>query len=201
MLLTMLHERGDRSRSHGLPVSVLKAQASALGVPLMVRPATWDDYEAVFIDALRELGRAGISVGVFGDIDLEEHREWVMKVCDATAVKPHLPLWGQPRKVSLAELIRNGFEATIVSVKKEVLDRRFLGRRIDQETVDDLEAAGVDASGEAGEYHTVVTNGPLFARPVEIRKGSVHERDGYLFLDVGFSGASICLDSADVRSG
>jgi uncharacterized protein (TIGR00290 family) len=201
MLLTMLHEDGERSRSHGLPISVFKSQASSLGVPLMLRSATWDDYEAVFMDALSELKGMGVSAGVFGDIDIEEHREWVHKVCRSAGLRPYHPLWGQDRRALLDELLKEGFEATIVAVNKDALDKDFLGKRITRDVINQLESQGVDASGERGEYHSVVTNGPLFSRPIKISTNKIHERDGYLFLDVAVPKANTCLDSTDIRGG
>jgi len=184
MLLTMMTEQGVRSRSHGLSASLLKAQADALGIPLMMRLASWDSYESEFIDALRIMKRDGIEVGVFGDIDLEPHLQWVQKVCAIVGIKPYHPLWGEKRDALLDELLASGFKATIVAVKDGTLDRRFLGKTIDAAVVDELKDAGIDTSGEAGEYHTVVTDGPMFSKPLMLKKGSVELRDGYLFLDV-----------------
>jgi uncharacterized protein (TIGR00290 family) len=167
----------------------------------MLRASTWEGYEAVFTEAITELKGKGVSVGVFGDIDLEEHREWVHKVCARADIIPHHPLWSEARRSLLEELLREGFEATIVAVKKGTLDASLLGRRLTRETIEELEAAGVDASGELGEYHTVVTNGPLFSRPLQISTHEVHEHDGYLFLEVSITGASPCLDSTDIRGG
>ena len=68
-LLTMLDEGGRRTHSHALPVSLVARQAQALGLPLVLRSASWDTYEAAFIDGLAELrGERGVEVGVFGDI-------------------------------------------------------------------------------------------------------------------------------------
>jgi len=80
-LLTIISEDGVRSRSHGLRKDVLEAQASAMGIPLLMRCATWTEYEAVFIDALHEIGKQGVKSGVFGDIDFPPHLEWEEKVC------------------------------------------------------------------------------------------------------------------------
>lgn len=187
-LLTMLHEEGQRSRSHGLPVSVLQAQADSLRIPLMTRKATWDDYESVFMDALRGLKGKGIGTGVFGDIDLEAHRQWVHKVCAATDMEPIHPLWGRGRRSLLDDLLRAGFHATIVAVKEGVLDESYLGRELTEKTVEDLDGEGIDVSGEAGEYHTVVTDGPLFANPIILTHGRHHRLDSYVFLDVGIAG-------------
>ncbi len=184
VLLTMMREDGARSRSHGLPVPVLEAQASSLGIPLSTVATSWDDYERLFVEALRRLNIAGVDVGVFGDIGLEEHREWVRAACSKADIEPVHPIWGRDRMDLLGEFIREGFRAIIVSVNEDALDRSFLGREIDGKTVSDLERAGVDPSGEGGEYHTLVTSGPIFSRMVEVRHGRVQLKDGYAFLDI-----------------
>ena len=104
-LVCMLHEDGQRSRGHGLPVALLEAQAEALGVPLVTGATTWDDYEATFVGVLHELRRQGVEAGVFGDIDLEGHRVWAEGVCevagaDACGEEAEYPPWSPPRRCS-----------------------------------------------------------------------------------------------------
>jgi uncharacterized protein (TIGR00290 family) len=183
-LLSMLEQDGTRSRGHGLPLATLEAQAAALGLPLVTRATTWDDYEGHFLDALDELRSKGVEIGVFGDIDLEPHREWVERVCGSAGMAPRLPLWKEPRRTLLDELLASDVRATIVAVKSDRLDATFLGRELDRHLIADLEAAGVDACGEEGEYHTMVTDAPLFARPVALVSSGVTERDGCHLLDI-----------------
>ncbi len=184
-LLTMLCEDGRSTRSHGLPVPLVQRQAESLGVPLVTRAATGDDYEAAFLDALAELrDRLGITVGVFGDIDLQPHRDWVERVCAIAGLKASLPLWLESRRALLDELLGAGVVATIVAVDIARLDERFLGRRLDVALVPELEAAGVDACGEEGEFHTVVTEAPLFRVAVPFSSRGTFETEKYLFLDL-----------------
>jgi len=180
----MLTEAGERSRSHGLPVSLLKQQASSLGMRLITRKTSWDDYEANFLDEANRLREEGISVGVFGDIDLEQHREWVERVCAKADMKAVLPLWKSNRDDLLTEFLSSGFKATVVSVKEGVLDSAFLGRSLTAAVIKDMKLAGIDACGEEGEYHTFVTDGPVFSKPVEVLQRCVHLRDGYWYLDL-----------------
>jgi uncharacterized protein (TIGR00290 family) len=183
-LLTMMTEHGKRSRSHGLHHSIIEAQATALSLPSMIVNASWDAYEAHFVSALGQLKVHGIAVGIFGDIDLQPHRDWVEKVCARHEITPHLPLWQQERRALLADFIDAGFAAIIVTVNNDRLDSGFLGRTLGWQTIDDLEKAGVDACGEEGEYHTVVTDGPIFSHPLFLQHGEVVSHDGYSFLNV-----------------
>lgn len=184
-LVTMLREDGERSRSHGLSTMVLRAQAEALGVELVTRTTSWDGYRDAFMDALKEVRSRGADLGVFGDIDLQGHRDWVEGVCSEAGVEPLLPLWEERRETLLAELLRNGYEAMIVAVKDSELDPGYLGRTLSEGVVEDLRSRGIDLSGEAGEYHTLVVNGPLFRHPLRVRAGGVASKDGHSFLELG----------------
>lgn len=149
-LLSMLREDGERSRSHGLPPDLLQAQASSLGIPLVTRATSWPDYEAVFIAALQELKAAGVRTGVFGDIDIDDHRLWEEKVCAAAGIDACLPLWKAPRLELLDEFLALGFQATVVVTSAEKLGRDYLGRTLDRELVREFERLGIDPPGEEG---------------------------------------------------
>jgi diphthine-ammonia ligase len=183
-LLTMMTEDGRRSRSHGMPIAVIQHQAKALGIPLIMCGAAWNDYEERFVSAIGELKGKGIECGVFGDIDLDPHLEWVERVCASVKIRPYEPLWKRQRRDLLNEFLDLGFKATVISIKQGVLDERFLGRTLDRQVIADMEKCGIDASGEMGEYHTVVTNGPIFSFEIYLKAKDVVVHDGYCFLDV-----------------
>ena len=173
-LLAMFDETGERSRSHALPPALLQAQADALGIPLVMRRASWQGYEAEFIDQLRLFAAQGITHGLFGDIDLQPHRDWEEKVCRAAGLQAELPLWQAPRRALVDELLAAGFRARVVCVDARFLDAGFCGREFDAAFLADL-PPGVDACGENGEFHTFVFDGPRFARPVPHTLVAVHE--------------------------
>lgn len=183
-LVTMLTEGGRRTRSHGLPVEVVEAQATALGIPLVTGSATWNGYEDAFVAALRAVRADGAELAVFGDIDLDDHRAWCARVCGVAGLDAVHPLWQAAHLDLLAELLELGYEAIVVAARDGVVPASFLGRRLDDRLVGDLTALGIDPAGEGGEFHTVVVDGPLFDRPVELRPGESVLRDGVWFLDV-----------------
>lgn len=183
-LLTMMAEDGAKSRAHWLPRALIEEQGRRLGVPLVFRSASWEQYETVFVTVMHEFRKDGLTAGVFGDIDLEPHREWVRRVCALADMAPLHPLWKMDRRKLLEEFITLGFRATIIALKEDKLDKGFLGKTLDMKTVAELEKAGVDASGELGEYHTVVTAGPLFSTPLALQTKGQSRHDGYLFLEV-----------------
>ncbi|MFY9514473.1 MAG: diphthine--ammonia ligase [Rubrivivax sp.] len=173
-LLAMFDDTGERSRSHGLPRALLQAQADALGLPLVTAAASWADYETQFTAQLQRFAADGITHGLFGDIDLQPHRDWEEKVCAAAGLQAVLPLWQQPRRALVDELLALGYRARIVCVDARWLDASFCGRVFDAAFLDDLPPE-VDTCGENGEFHSFVFDGPRFARPVPHTVVAVHE--------------------------
>lgn len=187
-LANMVTEDGQRSRTHGLPAGVLQVQSQAIGIPLVQQRTADATYEAEFKSMLRALKAEGIKGGVFGDIDFEEHREWIERVCQEVDITPHLPLWGQSQDKILRDFIDLGFEAIVVTTKADLLGEEWLGRKVDRDFIGDLEALketkDITPCGEAGEYHTLVTDGPLFNQRIEVLKADRVLREGYWFLDI-----------------
>jgi diphthine-ammonia ligase len=181
---TMFEEDQERSKSHALPIEIIKAQAESLGVPLMIRGADWNGYEEQFLDAMKECKDAGIDHGVFGDIDLEDHLNWIRETCSKVGIEAVHPLWMESRKEVVKDFVEAGFEAYIVVVNTAMMPSEFVGRKFTTELINELEALGIDSCGEAGEFHTVVVDGPIFSERVPIVISGQHERDGYVFLDV-----------------
>ena len=188
-LLTMLSEDGVKSRSHALPRPLIEEQARSLGMQTVFRSASWQEYETEFISALHEFKKAGIEIGVFGDIDVDSNREWVQRVCSIAGITAVHPLWKRDRRELLEEFISLGFTAQIVVVNEQKMDKDFLGKMIQAQTITEMEEAGIDPSGELGEYHTVVTNGPIFSAKIETKIVSQDYHEGYWFLRVSLNAA------------
>ena len=187
LLVTMLIEGGSRSRSHGLRDAVIAAQARSIGANLSSVATSWQNYEESFVAVLKRAQAEGIDVGVFGDIDILRHREWEEKVCAAAGMQAVLPLWQEDRHKLLREFLDAGYQALIVAVRQESLPAELLGRRLTPELVADLTEHGVDACGENGEFHTLVTDGPIFAKPLSVQLGNKTLRDGYWFQDLSIT--------------
>lgn len=183
-LVTMFTEDGQRSRSHGLAREVIEAQAAAIGAPLLTAAATWDEYEAAFVTLLGKARDRGARAAVFGDIDIPRHREWEENVCRQASLTAVLPLWQKDRMALLEAWWVAGFEARIVVVREGLVDRRYLGCILDRTTAAELAATGVDPCGENGEFHTLVTAGPLFRLPLALKLRGQVLRSGCWFQDV-----------------
>jgi uncharacterized protein (TIGR00290 family) len=184
VILNMMNENGMISRSHAIPKSILHEQADALGLPIVTKPASWNDYETIFIETLKNIRDTyQIDSAVFGDIDLQAHRDWEEKVCAAVGLQAILPLWQHERKHLVLQMIRSVIEAYIVSCN-ERMGEVYLGKRITGELIGQLEEISVDPCGENGEYHTLVVNAPVFNRRLDVSFGRTFNHKGYWFIEM-----------------
>ena len=185
-LLNMVTEDKRRSCSHGIGAEWIRQQAEAIGIPLLQFPTTSETYQTVFKNALKELHYDGISTGVFGDIDFEPHREWIEQVCKPAGITPMLPLLGRNQNEIVAEFLELGFQARVIAVRADLLGQEWLGRLVDREFLKDIANLnkGITACGEAGEFHTLVVDGPIFKKRLEISDAAAEKRGGHWFWDI-----------------
>lgn len=187
VLLNVLNEEGRISRSHGIPANILQAQAAAMQLPIHLIISSWQEYEAKFVGALQQLTQQySLTHAVFGDIDLQAHRDWEEKVCAQAGLTALLPLWQQNRKTLVYQMLDAGIETMIVSCNT-TMGERFLGKMLTTELVTELESLGVDVCGENGEFHTLVLNCPIFNKALKVQAGKKLLHNGYWFTELTLS--------------
>jgi uncharacterized protein (TIGR00290 family) len=186
-LLTTVTDGYDRISMHGVRRTLLLQQAEALGLPLSevrIPPQCVNPiYEERMREALLSQKENGIHCVAFGDIflqDLREYREGNLAQVEMTAI---FPIWKRDTRELARDFCALGFRAIAVCVDPKKLSREFAGRDLDQSFFRDL-PAGVDACGEKGEFHTFVYDGPIFSRAIAVERGETVERDGFYFCDV-----------------
>jgi uncharacterized protein (TIGR00290 family) len=188
-MVTMFDEDASRSRSHGLRPEVVAAQAERLGIAQVVGRCTWHTYNEAFARALDNLAASGVTHVVFGDIMFDEHRRWAERMCDGCGLTAVEPLWGESTDALFDEWVGSGSEALIVTARAEFLDSAWLGQALSASMGPEFDRLGVDKCGERGEYHTVVTQTPLFSRPLALRLAGTVQRSGCWALDVQIANA------------
>ena len=163
-------EPDGSSKSHALPPALIAAQVAALGgqwQPVAVPP---DGHAEAFHATLAGLRDQGVDSMVFGDIDLQAHRDWLVPACQRAGLRAVFPLWGRSRAGLAAEVIARGIRARLVCVDLARLDASFCGAAYDAALLQRL-PAGVCPAGEDGEFHTVVLQAPGMAAPLRVVDG------------------------------
>jgi len=174
----------ERSWFHGIPIDLLNEVSASLGIPIKLIKTTGKDYAANFEKELKAQKENGAEICVFGDIDLEEHLQWCTARCDAAGIEAFFPLWKEDRKALVDEFIESGFIANICVVDTNRLSEKHLGMVLSPETISSIVAEGADACGENGEYHTFVSDGPLFRTPVSFCYGELVKNGQYAILPI-----------------
>jgi diphthine-ammonia ligase len=185
-LVTFMHNV-NRSNFHAIRTEVLDTQAQAIGVPLTKKVTTPKFYEKQFKDTLLQFKAKGIEGLVTGDIyEVAGHEEkWLERVCGEIGLKPIRPLWQRDTTKIFQEFIGEGFKATVVRTRLDVLGKEWLGRELDESFLKDIaKIPKVDPCGEGGEYHTVVTDGPPFSEGIKILETKKLTRAGYGLMDI-----------------
>lgn len=163
--LTMVVGEGDETILRGY-LYALRRQSRAIGAPLREERVTWETYTARFERVLRSLD---VEYAVFGTIDVAEHRSWAERICRGCNVTPVFPLWGEDPVELYREFLESGFEAIVVKIDPELIGPRWVGKPLDEPLLHYLLERDVHPMGEHGEYHTFVTDGPVFEHRTELR--------------------------------
>jgi uncharacterized protein (TIGR00290 family) len=186
-VLTAIDETADRVQMHGVRHALLDRQIDALGLPaikvMLPNACPNDIYEERMAEAFGGLRAEGVRHIVYGDLFLEDIRAYRLKQMEAAGMQAIFPLWGRGTGELAKAMIASGLKARVACLDTRRLGRSFAGRRFGEAFLRDL-PAGIDPCGENGEFHTVVTAGPIFAAPIATSVGEIVERDGFAFADV-----------------
>lgn len=174
-LLIMYNTGAERSWFHGADHKLIERISESLGIPVYYGASDGEDYIEVFEEQLVKAVENGVEACVFGDIDIENHREWDEARCRAAGIKAVLPLWQESREALVRETIAAGYTCIIKCLHKEQLPESFLGKALSSQVLDEMENYGIDLCGENGEYHTVVLDGPLFKKKIDYSLGEILE--------------------------
>lgn len=186
-LLTTVTEGYDRISMHGVRRILLERQAAALGLPLeivTIPPKCVNiEYESRMEAMLLTWKNRGVTDVAFGDIFLQDLREYREKNLARVGMSALFPVWLRPTRELAREFIALGFRAVTVCTDPKILDESFVGREIDEEFLAALPAEA-DPCGENGEFHSFVYDGPGFSTPVDFTPGEKVLRDGFYFCDL-----------------
>jgi uncharacterized protein (TIGR00290 family) len=186
-LLCTISAAHDRVAMHAVRRVLLEAQAAAVGLPLwpvpIPHPCPNDLYEAAMRAALARARAEGITTIAFGDLFLADVRAYRERQMAGTGIRPVFPLWARPTSALAGEMLAAGLRAHVTCVDPRRVPPDLAGRPWDAAFLAAL-PADADPCGENGEFHTFVSDGPMFATPVPVRAGATVARDGFVFADL-----------------
>jgi uncharacterized protein (TIGR00290 family) len=186
-LLTSFNSAAGRVAMHAVRRTLVDAQAARTGTPQWSVDLPWPCSNAEYEERMRGVCQRAIAEGItavaFGDLFLQDIRDYRERQLQGTGLEPLFPVWEIPTAQLARDMIAAGVKAKITCVDPAQVDRTFAGRDFDQALLDSL-PPGVDPCGENGEFHTFVYDAPVFSSPIEVRMGEIVERDGFVFADV-----------------
>lgn len=186
-LLTTLTEPYQRVSMHGARMALVRAQAREAGLPLhevpIPAPCPNEVYEARMAEAMQRAKAEGVTHVVFGDLFLQDVRQYREANLAKVGMTPLFPLWGRTTWLLAREMLAGGLRANLVCIDPRQMPRDLAGREFDWALLADLPAT-VDPCGENGEFHTFAWDGPMFARPIPVSTGETVEREGFVFTDL-----------------
>ncbi len=186
-LLTTINRAFARVAMHGVREALVDEQARAAGLPLVKVPIPYpcpnEAYEQAMAQAMERARAEGVTHMVFGDLFLEDIRQYREEKLAACGMTPVFPLWRLDTAQLAKQMVAGGLEAWLACVDSRKLGREFAGRRFDAQLLADLPAK-VDPCGEYGEFHTLATAGPMFRAPIQVQAGEIVERDGFVYADL-----------------
>ena len=183
-LVVMVKEEEKRSYFHGADPAMLERYSKALNLPMITCPAKGTSYQSAFEEGLQKAKNMGAEGVCFGDIDIEQNRRWEEERCESVGLTPFFPLWQQGREEIVYELVRLGYQCLVKSIDRRILPMELLGRVIDETSILDMKAAGIDICGENGEYHTLAIDGPIFREKLDFQLGEKLELGDYGIVDI-----------------
>ena len=186
-LLTTLNGEAERVAMHGVRRSLLEAQAERLGLDVhlvdLPAPCPNEVYEELMRGAMATATERGVDRVVFGDLFLDDVRQYREQALAPTSILPVFPIWGRPTDELAREMLDAGIRAVLTCVDLAKMPIELVGRSFDADLLADL-PDGVDPCGERGEFHTFVWDGPGFRAPIPIETGEIVVRDGFAFCDL-----------------
>jgi len=203
-LMTTVNQLYQRIAIHAVRLELLQRQAEAVGLPLHIidlpYPCTNAQYEAAMETFIAKAKGQQIECMAFGDLFLQDVKEYREAKLAGTGIAPLCPIWLTPTDELAREMIAGGVRAVVTCIDPRQLPASFAGREFNEHFLSDL-PANVDPCGERGEFHTFVFDGPMFRRPVPIELGEITEREGFVYADVLLSKNSFAAGDSATKAG
>ena len=173
--LLSMKSRNDESYMFHVPnIHINDLLAEALDIPIMsvetdgIKEEELEDLRTAF-ENLKDLGVEAIYTGALYSVYQKSRIE---KLGSEVGLEIISPYWHVDELEYMRKIVSLGFKIMICGVAAWGLDESWLGRIIDDKTIDELvrlnEKYHVDIAFEGGEAETLAIDGPIFKKRLEI---------------------------------
>ncbi|MCC7558962.1 MAG: TIGR00289 family protein [Methanobacterium sp.] len=173
-LLSMHSENPHSYMFHVPNIHLTQLLSQAMELPL-IQAETPGEKEKELEDlkrAMLNLKNKGVEAIFTGAIHSEYQKSRIDGLCKEIGLESIAPLWHRDPLEYMQEVVNLGFEVIITSVSAEGLDESWLGRVIDEDLLEELKALhekyGLHMAFEGGEAETLVLDGPIFKKRLNI---------------------------------
>lgn len=164
---------------HGVQEELIMAQAEALSIPLekiyLPKDMSHDSYERVMQQFYKKLKKDGVSHIMYGDIFLEDLKNYRDRQLAAAGIESVYPLWSRKTDDLIKDFLAEGFRTVVCAANAALFEQSQIGKSVDSQWLSALQPK-IDPCGENGEFHTFVYNGPLFNKAIPFSTGNVVEK-------------------------
>ena len=174
-LISLKSERADSYMFQVANIEIAKLSAEALGIPIVfektsgIKEKELDDLKRAVEKAKKEFGIEGIVAGALAS---NYQKERVEKICIPLGLKVFAPYWHYDAEKYLHEIVSAGFKVIFTRVAALGLTEKWLGRVLDEKAIEDLVELNLEyrvhIGGEGGEYESLVIDGPIFKKKIDI---------------------------------
>jgi predicted ATP pyrophosphatase (TIGR00289 family) len=170
-LASVIPLKEDSWMFHYPNIRLVDLFSEAVGMPLVKAESSGVKEEEVE-DLRRLIQRLNVEGVVTGAIASTYQKTRIDMICEQLGLKSIAPLWHRDPLSILKELVDLNFNAIMTGVYAYGFTREWLGKRIDAGAISALEELNkqysVSLVGEGGEYETLVLDGPIFKKRIEI---------------------------------
>ena len=186
-LFCTVNQKFDRVAMHGVRRELLELQAERVDLPLEViaipYPCSNNEYEVRMAKFIDQVKVENIDSCAFGDLYLDDVRQYRESNLKDTGITPIFPLWGKSTAELSREMINNGLRAIVTCVDPKRMPEYFVGREYNKSFLEDIPGE-IDPCGENGEFHSFAFEGPMFREPIKVSAGEIVHRDGFVFSEL-----------------
>jgi uncharacterized protein (TIGR00290 family) len=172
---------------HEVNPEIIALQAKAMGLPIVQPEISMAGFVEQFKATISKLNPSveGIAWGAEED-QAAVHMSMLTPICEELKVKMIFPLKGIGEDANIEAFTQKGFEAMVIVVDTDFLNEEWLGRKVNADFLQAIRGKSKETGTAVSniEFHTLVTDAPLFKKRLRIVESRKIKRKGFAVLDI-----------------